>query len=200
MSWHFIIPRAPHQGGLWEAAVKSFKTHFTRVSGNTILTYEQLNTYVSEIEAILNSRPLSTILSDQNDCLPLTLGHFLIVSSLTTFRQDDLRQVQTNRLSCWQHAQQMKQHFWDRWHREYLNEMICRNKWNNPTNPNLAKIGTVVVMKEDNLPPLSWKLARLAELHPGMDGLVRTVTVQIAGKNFKRSLKCLYPLPIVSAL
>lgn len=200
VNWHFIPPRAPHQGGLWEAAVKSFKTHFTRVAANALLTYEQLNTYVIEIEAILNSRPLSTLSSDPNDCLPLTPGHFLIGSSLTTFPQEDFRQVPTNRLSCWEHAQYLKQHFWDRWSREYLNEMIHRSKWNKPTDPNSIKIGSVVVVKEDNLPPLSWKLARITELHSGRDGLVRTVTINISGKTFKRSLKSLYPLPVDSAL
>ena len=104
ISWHFIPPRAPHFGGLWEAAVKSFKFHFIRVAGNTLLTYEQLHTYVVEIEAILNSRPLTPLSSDPNDLLPLTPGHFLVGSSMTSLPQKDLRNIPEHRLSCWQLA------------------------------------------------------------------------------------------------
>lgn len=111
IAWHFIPPRAPHFGGLWEAAVKSFKTHLIRTVGNTLLTYEQFETYVIEIEAILNSRPLSPMSSDPHDLVPLTPGQFLIGGPLTSLVEADLMDLTPNRLSAWQHAQQLKQHF-----------------------------------------------------------------------------------------
>lgn len=114
VDWQFIPPRAPHFGGLWEAEVKAFKHHFVRIVGKSLLTYEQLHTYVVEIEAILNSRPLTPLSSDPNDLLSLTPGHFLISSSLTSLPQADHRNVPANRLNCWQLAQQMRHHFWDR--------------------------------------------------------------------------------------
>ncbi|XP_033229007.1 uncharacterized protein LOC117180627 [Belonocnema kinseyi] len=89
----FFSRRAPHFGGLWEAAVKSFKKHFTRITGNALLTFEQLHTYVVEMKAILNSRPLTPLSSDPDDLLPLTPGDFLIGTSLMSFPQKDLRNV-----------------------------------------------------------------------------------------------------------
>lgn len=53
--WHFIPARAPHFGGLWEAAVKSFKNHFYKTAAEAAMTFEEASTLVSQIEAILNS-------------------------------------------------------------------------------------------------------------------------------------------------
>ncbi|XP_039969977.1 uncharacterized protein LOC120781823 [Bactrocera tryoni] len=66
-SFTFIPPRAPHFGGLWEAAVKSAKHHVVRVIGNALLTAEELSTLLTEVETILNSRPLTPLSQDPND-------------------------------------------------------------------------------------------------------------------------------------
>ena len=128
ITWHFIPPGAPHFGGLWEAAVKSFKHHFLRTVGDTLLTYEQLETCVIEIEAILNSRPISPMSTDPNDLRPLTPGHILIGGPLTSFPQINFSDTPSNRLSAWEHVQKMRAHFWNSWHKEYLNQLIVRSK------------------------------------------------------------------------
>lgn len=74
--WHFIPPESPHLGGLWEAAIKSAKHHLNIVTRNVRLTFEEFSTLLTEIEAILNSRPISPASSDPNDVQPLTPGHF----------------------------------------------------------------------------------------------------------------------------
>lgn len=85
INWHFIPPNSPHFGGLWEAAVKSFKTYIKRIAGNATLKYEELYTLITQIEAILNSRPISRISDDPNDLNFLTPGHFLIGGSIKPF-------------------------------------------------------------------------------------------------------------------
>lgn len=54
ISFHFISHRAPHQGGLWECAIKSAKHHLSRVIGEQILTYEEFHTLVIHVEVIQN--------------------------------------------------------------------------------------------------------------------------------------------------
>ena len=54
------------------------KAHLRRVIGDTKLTFEELNTVLTQIEACLNSRPLTPLSSDNDGIEALTPGHFLI--------------------------------------------------------------------------------------------------------------------------
>ncbi|XP_071652687.1 uncharacterized protein [Temnothorax longispinosus] len=74
----FIPPNAPHFGGLWEAAVKSAKYHMARIIGQAHLTFVEMQTVLCEVEAILNSRPLTQLSADPNDLAYLSPGHFLV--------------------------------------------------------------------------------------------------------------------------
>lgn len=177
IQWHFSPPRSPHFGSLWEAAVKSFKIDFYRTVGNTLFTYEELYTYVTEIESILNSRSITPLSSDPKDLNALSPSHFLIGDSLTTLPDQDLSHIKQNRLSTWQHIPFVKQHFWKRWWKEYLHKLNTRLKWQLQPEEEI-KIGTIVILKEDNLPPLLWPFRRIIKAHPGSDGIVRVVTVK----------------------
>ncbi|XP_063986884.1 uncharacterized protein LOC135167530 [Diachasmimorpha longicaudata] len=101
IEWHFNPPLSPHFGGIGEAAVKSFKHHLRRVIKDQKLTYEQLNTLLIEIEAILNSRPLYTLSADPNDPLAITPAHLLIGRSFNAFPERSLLPVPDNRLSIY---------------------------------------------------------------------------------------------------
>ncbi|GFY36840.1 integrase catalytic domain-containing protein [Trichonephila clavipes] len=56
-----------------------------RVAKSIIMNFEELTTLVTQIEAVLNSRPLSPLSSDPNDLNPLTLGHFLTNCAISSF-------------------------------------------------------------------------------------------------------------------
>lgn len=101
ISWSFIPPNAPHFGGLREAAVRSAKYHVSRVIGLPHLNFEEMITILYEIEAILNSHPLTQISNDPNDLTALTPGHFLIGTALNSFPCHDLLDVSANRLTRW---------------------------------------------------------------------------------------------------
>lgn len=114
IEWKFIPPSAPHMGGLWEAGVKSCKFHLKRVVGESLLTFEKLNTVLIQIKACLNSRPISQIPSTTADPQPLTPGHFLIGGPLTALPDIDVTEIPANRLDRWQTVQKIPQDFWKR--------------------------------------------------------------------------------------
>ncbi|XP_076660838.1 uncharacterized protein LOC143364295, partial [Halictus rubicundus] len=176
ISWHFMPTLSPHFGGLWEAAVKSFKHHLRRVVGDQLFTYEQFATFVTEIEGILNSRPLTPLSSDPNDPAALTPAHFLIGTAITSVPEADFTASPSNRLSNWQHIQKVKQDFWARWTKEYIHQLQTRTKWMKGSHD--IQEGTVVILKDDHLPPLQWNLGRILEIHPGADNIIRAVTVK----------------------
>jgi hypothetical protein len=114
IQWKFIPPRTPNFGGLWEAGVKSVKFHIKRVVGETVLTYDELYTLLTRIEACLNSRPLVPMSNDPNDLTAITPGHFLIGEALTAPLEPDLIELKINRLSRHQLLERLRQHFWKR--------------------------------------------------------------------------------------
>jgi len=193
IQWHFNPPSAPHFGGLWEAGVKSMKYHLRRVIGQIVLTYEELLTVLTQIESCLNSRPLSALPNTINEWSVLTPGHFLIGEPLTAVPDQDLTNVPSNRLNRWKLLQQMQQHFWTRWSSEYLSRLQQRPKWT-VTNSNLS-VGDLVLVKDDQTKSMNWPLARIEEVHPGKDNLVRVVTVRMNSGLFKRPIAKVCKLP-----
>lgn len=194
--WKFNPPSAPHFGGKWEAGVKSVKFHLKRTIGDTLLTYEEFTTVLSQIEAVLNSRPLCTLSDDPDELSILTPGHFLIGTSLATIPESTLSLVKTSHLSRWQLLQQKLEHFWAHWSKEYLQRQLSIYKWNK-VNPSIA-IGSIVLVVDERYPPSKWPLGRVVETHAGPDGHVRVVTVKTQFSEFKRPITKVCPLDVGS--
>lgn len=69
ISFRFIPPGAPHFGGAWEREVKSVKQALKVVLRDQTLTETVLRT---EVEGILNAKPLGYASSDVSDLDPVT--------------------------------------------------------------------------------------------------------------------------------
>lgn len=193
VSLHFIPPRAPHFGGLWEAGVKSFKFYLKRIVGNLKLTYEEFLTVIIQIEGMLNSRPLVPLSEDTDEVEVLTPAHFLIGRQLTSIVEPDLTHLKENRLKLWQKITKHTQLIWKKWSLDYLNNMQQRTKWKFQKNE--VKRGNIVVIKEDNLPPCKWALGKITDVIRGKDERVRVVVVKTSCGEFKRPITkiCLLP-------
>ena len=173
--------------------MKSFKIHLTRVVGNCKLTFEEMATVLSQIEACLNSRPLGALPPNNDDGVEmLTPGHFLIGRPLQAIPDESKSFQKQNLLRRWHLCQSLVRHFWERWKTEYLAAIRKNSKWKRPCK-NLD-VGDVVVLKEDNLVACQWPIARVVETNAGSDGLVRVVTLKTKDGTYKRPVAKIAPL------
>ncbi|KAL0861062.1 hypothetical protein ABMA27_009574 [Loxostege sticticalis] len=184
---------APHFGGIFEAGVKSAKYHAKRVIGNSHLTFEEISTLFAQIESILNSRPLYPLSSSPNDLSSLTPGHFLIGRPLTSLPTRNLNDVKEHSLKRYARLEQIRQHFWSRWSKEYISELQQRSKWRKDTSR--LNVGDLVLLQEENTPPLNWRLGRVTRLFPGADGIARVADIHTTRGSVRRPLIRLCPLP-----
>lgn len=191
--WHFIPPHAPNFGGLWEAGIKSCKFHLKRVIGTSTLTYEEMATVLSQVEACLNSRPMWRI-DENSEPLPLTPGHFLVGEPLIVASDRCYEHVPISPLRRWQLCQRMLQDFWRRWSQEYLTQFLQRPKWTERTPE--PKVGDLVLVKEPDLPPARWLMGKVVETHPGLDNVTRVVTLKCKNSLIKRPTSRICVLPI----
>ena len=78
IKWRFNPLSAPHQGGIWESLVRSFKRVLYTILGTRRLTEEVLHTTFCLVENALNSRPSTPVSADPSDLNAITPNHFLL--------------------------------------------------------------------------------------------------------------------------
>ncbi|XP_028042588.1 uncharacterized protein LOC114252289 isoform X2 [Bombyx mandarina] len=134
------------------------------------------------------------LLCDPHDFSPLTPAHFLIGRSLAAPACEDLTAATDSQLTRYHRIEQLRQHFWKRWSKKYVVELQTRTKWK--TNQSDIALDTLVLIKDDNLPPLKWKLGRVIKVFPGNDGVSRVADVRTATGILRRSFAKICPLPL----
>ncbi|XP_037921190.1 uncharacterized protein LOC119658004 [Hermetia illucens] len=157
IEWNLIPPRNPHFGGLWEGNIRSVKMYLKKMTGSILLSYEEFNTIIIEIEACLNSRSITPISNDPDELMVLTPGHFLIGDSLRTINIPNVDE-NIKYSERWKLCQQQVRKFWRNWQKGYLNSLQQRIKWKKPK-VNI-ELNNIVIIKEDHLPQQQWLLGR----------------------------------------
>ncbi|KAK0140410.1 hypothetical protein N1851_022619 [Merluccius polli] len=191
--WQFNPPHASHMGGSWERMIGISRRILDAIllqHGKAKLTHEVLVTFMAEVSAIVNARPLTAVSTDsehpeiltpamlltQKVCMPpVTPGHF---------DDRDLFRAQ------WRRVQHLANVFWGRWKREYLSGLQPRRKWRTQK-PNL-QIGDVVLLKDGQENRNDWPLGVVAKTFPSQDDRVRKIQVKIIRNGEQR----LYLRPI----
>ena len=172
--------------------------------GRASMSFEELSSLLAEVEATINSRPLTFVYSEPEEPQPLTPAHFLVGKRLTSLPPkpfhaatqtfNSSREELTRR---WKYRQRLLSDFWIRWKREYLLELRSAHTRNTPR-PTPLKEGDLVLIGDDKMPRQIWKTAMVKELFMGRDGLVRSCAVRTPDRTIlRRPVQLLYPLETV---
>ena len=148
------------------------------------------------IEACLNSRPLAPLTDDISDFRVLTPAHFLIGRSMMSLPDSNAMNFNPGFSTRWRMLIKMRDDFWNLWHRTYLQSLQPRNKWLRSSQN--VSVGAMVLIMQETVSPAQWPIARVTAVHPGPDGLVRTVTLKTETGEFTRPIVKLVLLPIDS--
>ena len=129
VTWRFIPKRAPWYGGFWERLIGLTKMSLKKVLGRANISLLMLETLVTEIEALLNDRPLTYVSSDVQDAEPLTPAHLLYGRKIITLPYEQVEDDELEDLTFGEDSQIKRRakllaltlkHFHCRWKHEYL--------------------------------------------------------------------------------
>jgi len=166
--------------------------------GKAYLQHDELETVLIEIEATVNSRPLTFDYDDHEEEQPLTPAHFLTGGRLTQlpdFTNDGAKEDTLSRM--WKRRNQLMKSFESRWIREYLQDLRSFHEVRTVmSGPRFVK-GDIVLIAEDKVPRQRWQMARILETRAGRDNKIRSCLVKKSnGFEVLRPVQLLYPLEL----
>ena len=176
ITWKFNPPLSPWMGGSWESLIKSVKRALRAISTDRIFTDETLQTYLCEVESILNKRPLTPISDDIHDFEAITPNHLLI-----GYQNDEnsfanpTHYIKGLQNHC-KTVQSCTSMFWNCWRNYYLPTLTSRTKWTK-SEINLSK-NDLVIIKSKDVPRSHWPLGRILDIYLGSDGVVPSVKIK----------------------
>ncbi|KAK2903740.1 hypothetical protein Q8A73_010397 [Channa argus] len=186
IKWMFNPPSASHFGGVWERLIRSVRKVLSATLKDQSLDEEGLQTLLCEVEAILNSRPITTPSDDPNDLEALTPNHLLLLKTQPSIPQGVFQEDDLYSRRRWRQVQYMADLFWKRWVKEYLPELQRRQKWTH-AKCNFVP-GDIVLIVDESAPRNSWVIGRIIHAIQDERGLVRQVRIKTRTNEFDRPI------------
>lgn len=204
IKWKFIPQLAPWYGGFYERLIGIVKNCMKKTLQKHLLNDSQLTTIIKEIEAVVNTRPLTSIDAEVENVLRpsdfLTLGKCL---DIETSKSNPIIQgtvTKTDLIKSWKKALVILQEFKDMFFNRYLQSL--RERYNHShkeprvTSKLQPEIGQIVQIQGDSKNRETWKVGKIISLIKSADGFYRVAKVKVDNKEFTRSISQLYPLEV----
>ena len=209
ITWRYIPAHAPWMGGIYERLVGMVKSCLRKSLGRAHIRMTQLATLLTEIEAIINTRPLVYVGAD--DLFSLSPADLLqqhtslgLPDAPNHLDDPDYTPPATRTstaatlLDAWRKGQTLLNQFWTLWKTDNLAALREKQRATlpnrRPTVDQLPGIGDVVLIG-DSTSRGCWQLGRIIRLHHSRDTAIRSAELQLPNKRtIHRPLSALYPL------
>jgi len=175
--WEFNPPQASNMGGIWERMIRSIRKIMHVLLSEQKVSDESFATVLTEVEAIINSRPLTPVSVDPaSNNEPLTPNHLLLVGTTPDLVSGVFKHEDNYVRRRWRQIHYLADQFWIRWTREYLQTLQVRHKWTKLEKN--YKVKDVVLLYDEHVPRSKWKMGRIVEVYPDSCNRVRQVLVK----------------------
>ena len=173
---------ASNMGGVWERQIRTVRSILLSMfkAHGTSLHEETFCTLMAEIAAIINSRPLTVDNLDRpDDPLPLCPDNLLTMkSNVISAPPGQFEKSELYSKRYWRRVQHLGNEFWQRWQKEYRNNLQKRTKWSSPEK--IFKKDDIVLIADKSLIRNKWLKAKVIEVRKDDQGIVRSVILKTA--------------------
>ncbi|VDK40164.1 unnamed protein product [Cylicostephanus goldi] len=217
IEWRTITPYAPWQGGFYERLIKSVKEALYKSLGRAKISYDSLVTVVTEIEATLNSRPLTYQETDCDYYSTVRPIDFIQSRLELTFPTEKVKrntddpdyhssaelaalETRNQVIESLQTSMNFTCKFWKVWREQYLTSLReqHRTRMSGQRGSSLnPKEGAIVLLMDPIMPRNDWRMAKITKVNASSDGAVRELELITSTKRtIKRPVNLVVPLEI----
>jgi hypothetical protein len=187
IEWHVIPAASQHFNGVAESMIRVTKIQLTDLLKERTCTKGELDTILTEVAYIVNSRPLMVKAGEDpwagGPITPLHLLGGRATIGIPSVRCED-RPSLTKRLRF---LESLKEDFWNKWFLQVFPKLVPCQKWR--TKYRDVQIGDIVLVRETSLVQKSYMLAQVKEVKKGEDGHVRRVILKYKNVDHHSDLK-----------
>ena len=198
IEWNFGPARCGSAGGVWERLIGLTKRLMKSVLNDKVIDTDTFDTVVAGAMAIMNRRPLTPASTDIDECMVLSPAHFLYPHQFTNSAPSILPPSSDGAealRSSWTKSREILEDFWSKWRSSYLSELQKKAKWHDSSAG--PEVNQIVLIKEENAPRETWKLARIVAIINSDPLHVRRVKLKDAsGTMFDRHVTGIVPLEL----
>ncbi|KFM65615.1 hypothetical protein X975_22934, partial [Stegodyphus mimosarum] len=172
------------------------KTILRKILGRTSLFPEELETVLTEIEAVINCRPLTYI--QDNEPQVLSPAHFLLGQKLANLPPvkytHEVCSTKEILLKAYLYREKLLNNFWKNFYKDYLLNLKSANCVKNHRAKHDLSVNDIVIIHDEHLPRNMWRLGKVLKTFTGRDGLIRSCEIKTEKGIIKRPIQLLVKL------